>query len=170
MVAVHLCHSCPPRGVWVGCRRLLSAILQRERIQRVESRPGGFILLLDERSSARAPQHHTREILHWKSFGNHRVSGTPAPGTNILGRVSRNPRYYPLGVCRNETVFHQESTTYRPCTARKLLILRSVNSISDRLLASQSAFQTGTRRAANTGVAMTCHQRHQTDFLEGLKT
>src|ERR1035437_8330968 len=26
-------------------------------------------------------------------------------------------------------------------------------------LASQSAFQTGTRRAANTGVAMTCHQR-----------
>jgi|ERR1035437_2368787 hypothetical protein len=38
-----------------------------------------------------------------------------------------------LGVCRNETVPHQESITYRPCITRKLLILRSRNSISDRL-------------------------------------
>src|SRR5450759_1000932 len=29
---------------------------------------------------------------------------------------------------------HQESITYRPCITRKLLILRSRNSISDRLL------------------------------------
>ena len=37
-----------------------------------------------------------------------------------------------LGACRNETIFDQESTTYAPCSAHKLLILRSRNSISDR--------------------------------------
>ena len=40
------------------------------------------------------------------------------------------------GICWNGTVFDQESGTYRPCNVGKLLILRSRNSISDRLLGS----------------------------------
>ncbi len=54
------------------------------------------------------------------------------------GRYVASPIVGALGVCRNEAVFDQESITYRPCNVRKLLILRSRNSISDRLLVAIS--------------------------------
>ena len=47
---------------------------------------------------------------------------------------------FSLGVCRNETIFHQESITYTLCEARKLLILRSRNFLPDRLLDHFFAF------------------------------
>ena len=48
-----------------------------------------------------------------------------AAGGFLMAPGSRHPNgFYPvrarrLGVCRNETVFYQESTTYRLCIARK---------------------------------------------------
>ena len=82
------------------------------------------------------------------------------------------------GACRNETVFDQESITYRLCNVLKCLILRSRNSISDRLperLVRQVAHQflntRGIRVGRQTGTFDVARQKvpphhaeHETHF------
>jgi hypothetical protein len=69
-----------------GCLRLLPALLQRKRIQRVEGWLGGFVLFLDEWPPERSPQHHSRDVLHREPFANlfaNQPVSPPSRGENI---------------------------------------------------------------------------------------